>query len=179
MPSDGACSGFFELFGFIAAVAVGEVEPKEGKTSSRQKSQSSTIREFDPDEHDKKCPDCAEYIKLEARAAVRCCREAGGFIISLSGSNSSSSALPKPSPFLSDHWEPCILMLLRCLQLVANHCLRVSYRASIHVLHTKYPYSYFSFSFLFSLLFPLFYFCTLRRTTLRILHNLPHLTNRP
>ena len=98
MPSDGACSGFFELFGFIAAVAVGEVEPKEGKTSSRQKSQSSTIREFDPDEHDKKSPDCAEYIKLEARAAVRCCREAGGFIISLSGSNSLSSALPKSSP---------------------------------------------------------------------------------
>ncbi|WP_251980302.1 zinc ribbon domain-containing protein [Salinibacter ruber] len=63
----------FGLFGFIAAVAVGEVEGTQ--SSSRQRSQPSSTREFNPDEHEKKCPDCAEYIKLEARVCKHCGHE--------------------------------------------------------------------------------------------------------
>ncbi len=65
----------FGLFGFIAAIAVGEAE--ETQPSSRQTSQSSSTstQEFDPDDHEKKCPDCAEYIKLEARVCKHCGHE--------------------------------------------------------------------------------------------------------
>jgi len=71
----GAIGFFFGLFGFIAAVAVGEVEPKEKNTSKRKKSQPSSTRKFNPDEHEKRCPMCAEYIKLEARRCKHCGHE--------------------------------------------------------------------------------------------------------
>lgn len=63
----------FGLFGFIAAVAVGEGE--ETQSSSDQNSQPSGEGEFDPDYHEKKCPMCAEYIKLEARRCKHCGHE--------------------------------------------------------------------------------------------------------
>ena len=63
----------FGLFGFIAAVAVGEGE--ETQSSSDQNSQPSGAREFDPDNHEKKCPMCAEDIKLEARRCKHCGHE--------------------------------------------------------------------------------------------------------
>jgi predicted RNA-binding Zn-ribbon protein involved in translation (DUF1610 family) len=69
----GAIGLLFGLFGFIAAVAVGEAE--EVQSSSRQRSQPSGEEEFDPDEHEKKCPMCAEYIKLEARRCKHCGHE--------------------------------------------------------------------------------------------------------
>lgn len=78
----------FGLFGFIAAIAVGETEndtrssrrgasrqkssSSEQKQTSRSKEKQSTPQDFDPDEHEKKCPDCAEYIKLEARVCKHC-----------------------------------------------------------------------------------------------------------
>jgi hypothetical protein len=73
-PAGWGVIGFlFGLFGFIAAVAVGEAE--EAQSSSSQRSQPSGTREFDPDEHEKKCPMCAEYIKLEARRCKHCGHE--------------------------------------------------------------------------------------------------------
>jgi hypothetical protein len=56
----GVLGFLFGLFGFIAAVAVGEVE--ETQSSSRQRSQSSSAQDFDPDQHEKKCPACAEEV---------------------------------------------------------------------------------------------------------------------
>jgi hypothetical protein len=80
----GVLGFLFGLFGFIAAIAVGDVEEdtrsprRRGSQSSKQsqsaseKRQKSTSQGFDPDQHEKKCPDCAEYIKLEARVCKHC-----------------------------------------------------------------------------------------------------------
>lgn len=65
----------FGLFDFIAALVAKEVKPQGKKVSSRRESQPSRNREFTPDEHEKKCPMCAEYIKLEARHCKHCGHE--------------------------------------------------------------------------------------------------------
>jgi len=62
----------FGLFGFVAALVVEEVEPKRKQRSGEKRKRSSTDGGFDPDEHEKKCPMCAEYIKLEARRCKHC-----------------------------------------------------------------------------------------------------------
>ena len=91
----GALGFLFGLFGFIAAIAVGEAaddtrssrrrsskQSFQYKSSSSEKKQTppskekqSAAQDFDPDEHEKKCPDCAEYIKLEARVCKHCGHE--------------------------------------------------------------------------------------------------------
>jgi hypothetical protein len=85
----GTLGFIFGLFGFIAAIAVGEAEQNtrssrrratsrtqqsstSKKSSERKENQQSKSQEFDPDQHEKKCPDCAEYIKLEARVCKHC-----------------------------------------------------------------------------------------------------------
>jgi hypothetical protein len=76
-PAGWGVLGFlFGLFGLIAVLVMEEVEPQEKKEASgRRSSQSSGAQEFNPDEHEKKCPDCAEYIKIEARVCKHCGRE--------------------------------------------------------------------------------------------------------
>ena len=92
-PAGWGVLGFlFGLFGFIAAIAVDDAEqnthsrrrgaaPRKSQSStnegssSESENQQSKSREFDPDEHEKKCPDCAEYIKLEARVCKHCGHE--------------------------------------------------------------------------------------------------------
>lgn len=52
-----------------------EVEQNTAKASRNKKGQPSAAGKFNPDEHEKKCPDCAEYIKLEARVCKHCGHE--------------------------------------------------------------------------------------------------------
>ncbi|MCS3956732.1 ribosomal protein L32 [Salinibacter ruber] len=75
-PAGWGVLGFlFGLFGLIAVLVMEEVEPQEKEVSGRRSSQSSGAQEFNPDKHEKKCPDCAEYIKIEARVCKHCGRE--------------------------------------------------------------------------------------------------------
>ncbi|WP_263834424.1 zinc ribbon domain-containing protein [Salinibacter sp.] len=75
----GALGFLFGVLGFIASIAVSEVEETEQssrtKSTSRQGRKKSTAQDFDPDEHEKKCPMCAEYIKLEAHRCKHCGHE--------------------------------------------------------------------------------------------------------
>jgi hypothetical protein len=69
----GALGFLFGVFGFIAAIAVSKVEART--ESSTRLSVSENAEGFDPDQHEKKCPMCAEYIKLEARVCKHCGHE--------------------------------------------------------------------------------------------------------
>ena len=76
----GALGFLFGVLGFIASIAVSEMEanddgPSQRKSFGGRRRQNSVVREFDPDEHEKKCPMCAEYIKLEARRCKHCGHE--------------------------------------------------------------------------------------------------------
>ena len=61
----------FGIFGFIAAIAVGDGET-EGERPKARRAKGLSEQSFDPDQHEKKCPACAEYIKLEARVCKHC-----------------------------------------------------------------------------------------------------------
>ncbi len=82
----GAVSLFFSplITGIVLTLmeAAGAEKVVEAGTDSSTKEKSGTDKQkrtggevFDPDEHEKKCPMCAEYIKLEARRCKHCGQE--------------------------------------------------------------------------------------------------------
>ena len=58
----------FGVFTFLAALVVNEVEPQRKVTTTSARS----TNEFDPEDEEKKCPDCAEYVRLEAHVCKHC-----------------------------------------------------------------------------------------------------------
>jgi hypothetical protein len=75
----GVIGFLFGIFGFLAAIVVGDGESRARRSrvggTARSSRQESARKEFDADEHEKKCPACAEYIKLEARVCKHCGHE--------------------------------------------------------------------------------------------------------
>jgi len=60
----------------VVGAGSGKAEREAGASSAKaEREAQSPGREFDPDEHDKKCPMCAEYIKLEAYRCKHCGHE--------------------------------------------------------------------------------------------------------
>ena len=50
----------FGIFGFVASLVVEKQQPQQAGQSLGDRTQPG--REFDPEEYQKKCPDCAERI---------------------------------------------------------------------------------------------------------------------